>query len=281
VISIKAKIKDTTPPEIKVKIFNESWEEVTEVEEGGIVYLDAKNTTDPEGGNVSTYNWTIKKSEGGEAVLGEDYEVLNGSLADNFVKIKFLNYGLYYIILNVTDVDGNYAIKNISFHVNPVRPDITIVNVTIPKDLVEGNPAKITISLKNNGKVNVTKFTVTLYANDKVVVDHKPYNLRIAPDETRNITVTWTPEAAGSYTLKINITCDDEPSIYTDDNVYSEKVKVEANQVKNAGIVLAAVIVVIVLAVAAKKLKERKKEEKKEKRKKKEKKKEKEKKEKE
>ncbi len=271
-ISIKAKIKDTTPPEIKVKIFNESWKEVTEVDEGGIVYLDAKNTTDPENGNISSYNWTIKKSEGGEALEGEDYEIINGSLTDNFLKIKFLTYGLYYIILNVTDMDGNHAIKNISFHVNPVRPDITIVNVTIPKDIVEGSPAKIKITLKNNGKVNVTKFTVTLYANEKIVVDHKPYNLRIAPDDTRNITITWTPDAAGSYTLKINITCEDEPSIYTDDNVYSEKVKVEPNQVKNAGIVLTAVIVVIIIAVAAKKLKERKKEEKKEKRKKKEKK---------
>ena len=144
--------------------------------------------------------------------------------------------------MNVTDSSGNSAVYNRTLYVAPVRPDLKIVNVTLPSTAVEGENFEITLNVTNIGKINATDIRVVILSGDDELLNESVGSISV--NDTRELTVSLKLTEIKEYQLEIRIYCSDEPTIYTDDNVMYKKVSVEQSPIKNY-IVIGVVIAVI------------------------------------
>lgn len=260
-VSFNLVVKDITKPVAKVSIKSDG-KEVSEVKEGSVVVLDASKSYDPQNGTIASYSWTIKNSK--YKVLSESnntFEIINGSLSSSKVEIKFTTYGTYYIILNITDKAGNYAVVNRTLHVTPVRPDLGIVSVDVKGEKVEGNKLTFAVNVTNNGNANASVYYISIIVNGKEVANQSFSDLKAGSHVIND--VAWTPSSPGKYKVTVKVYCPAEPSSYLSDN--EKKVDVTVNQAawKTPALVLGIIIIIGVIGyfgwVAQKKKKEGKK----------------------
>ncbi len=258
-ITFNVKVKDITKPVIKLKILSNG-KEVSEVKEGEDVLFDASESYDPDNGTIASYSWTIKDSKY-NVVNSSVYQLINGSFSSDKLELKFTKYGTYYIILNITDKDGNYATLNRSIHVTPVRPDLGINSVDVKGEKIEGKKLIFQVNVTNNGNKDASVYYIAIIVNGKEVANESFSNLANGTHVIQN--VTWTPDSPGKYKVTVKVYCPDEPSSYLSDN--EKKIDVTVNQApwKTPAIVIGVIAIIGVLGyigwVAQKKKKEGKK----------------------
>ncbi len=224
-ISMKVIVRDITKPIVRLN-FTANGKNVDEVKEGENVTLDATGSYDPDNGTIANYNWTIK-DENYNVIKPTDkvYEIVNGSFASGNVTLKFLKFGTYYIILNITDGAGNYNVINKTLRVTPVRPDLSINSVNIKGDRYEGAKLTFVVNVSNNGNAPAKSFWVALYVNGKAVYNHTYGELKNG--SYKIVDAYWVPPSPNNYTVTVKVGCKDEPSSYLSDNSKKETVKVD------------------------------------------------------
>lgn len=111
------------------------------------------------------------------------------------------------LIFNVTKLALDKGYTNLTdFLKDPVfalvakLPDLTVVNIITPDNMVEGNTYSITVKVKNIGTANATAFNVTLFVNGKQIGKKTVTLLNIS--EVKDVTFSWTPSSSGTFTLK-------------------------------------------------------------------------------
>ncbi len=258
-IEFNVKVKDITKPVIKMKILSDG-KEVSEVKEGEDVLFDASESYDPDNGTIASYSWTIKDSNY-KVVNSSVYQLVNGSFSSDKLELKFTKYGTYYVILNVTDADGNYAEFNRSIHVTPVRPDLGINSVEVKGEKIEGKKLTFLVNVTNNGNKNADVYYIAIIVNGKEVANESFSNLANGTHVIQN--VTWTPDSPGKYKVTVKVYCPGEPSSYLSDNEKKEDVTVNQAPWKTPAIVIGVIAIIGVIGyigwIAQKKKKEGKK----------------------
>ncbi|HHE75818.1 MAG TPA: hypothetical protein ENL31_01655, partial [Candidatus Aciduliprofundum boonei] len=252
-------VEDITKPVVKMKMLSEG-KEVSEIKEGEEVLFDASESYDPDNGTISSWSWSIKDSKYQE-INATVYELVNGSFSSDKLELQFKEYGTYYIILNVSDEDGNYAVLNRSIHVTPVRPDLGINTVEVKGDKVEGKQLTFQVNVTNNGNRDADVYYIAIIVNGKEVTNESFTGLANGSYAIQS--VTWTPDSPGEYKVTVKVYCPGEPSSYFTDN--EKKVDVTINQAawKTPAIVIGVIAVIGIIGyigwVAQKKRKEGKK----------------------
>ena len=248
-------VRDITPPVVKLN-FTYNGTTVTEVKEGEDVSLNASASYDPENGTISSYNWTIEDSNY-KVIKPTDgiYDILNNvtyTLVDNGsfiapsdITLVFHKYGTYYIILNVTDADGNYNIVNKTLRIAPVRPDLAISDVSIKGDRIEGSQIKFEVNVTNNGNAIAESYWISLIVNGKTVFNKTYHNLKNGSYQIH--TAVWVPNSPGNYTVKIKVGTPGEPPSYLSDNEKDEHVVVSPAPWKTPAMVIGVIVVIGVI----------------------------------
>jgi len=244
-INFTVTVRDATPPTVNVKVTDESGKEITryEVDEGGSLTFDASDSEDPEDGKISTYYWYVEDSDGNPLDTSL-YTFLNSTPSDPMVTIQFEKYGLYYVVVNVTDDSGNTATKKMSVRVSPLRPDLTITNVEWDGNFTEWETKEVKVNVSNNGRAPATEFHIVLLVDGEEKGNWTFYNLPNGTERQYVLNITLDP---GEHKLVFKVVCDEEPAdLYATDNVYKTlTVKVQENPMK-----WAAIVIVIILAIA-------------------------------
>ncbi|AAM07055.1 PKD domain-containing protein [Methanosarcina acetivorans] len=134
--------------------------------------------------------------------------------------------GDYDLLIGWASSGNSYAYENTAPLVGS-KPDIIPTAVTPPSGIVANTPCTIVATINNSGTGNTGTFNATLSVNG-TVVDTQSIS-GISSDSSALVNFTWTPEAAGNYSLII--TADSENGIAESDeanNVLTVLVTVSA-----------------------------------------------------
>ncbi len=238
-------IKDITPPVPKVNITS-GGKQVTEIKEGEQVTFDASSSYDPDNGTIVSYQWTIKDHN--YKVVNDTsgvYNVISGSFTSPKLTLEFTHFGTYYIILNITDEAGNYKVYNKTFRVAPVRPDLSITDVQIKGDRVEGSQLTFVVNVTNNGNKEASVYYIVLIVDGKEVVNQTFYNLTAGSSVENNVTYSFS--GANNYSVTVKVYCPDEPASYTSDNKKTMNVDIAQAPWKTPALVIGVIAIIIVL----------------------------------
>ncbi len=207
-------VNDTTAPTATFKVLNETWG--TSLQENSTLYFNASATVD----NIDEledmmFSWYFDDD------LGDD-SWLNGTGMDN-VTHTFAATGTFTVKLNVTDLannSGTYT-KNVIV-ASSARPDVRIDAITFdPEELQEGKAGTIVVNLTNRGSAAATGVTITFYIeNDDgtetligsttTMWNGTSQVTSIGIGGTAQVKFSWTPDAKGSFTIKVNVTSTDQ-----------------------------------------------------------------------
>ncbi len=216
IISMKVKVKDITPPVVKLN-FTANNKSVNEVMENENITMDATGSYDPDNGTIASYNWTIKNEDYKVVNLTSGiYDIVNGSFASGNVTLVFHQFGTYYIIVNVTDGAGNHNVVNKTLRVNPVRPNLGINSVNIKGNRIEGTKLTFEVNVSNTGSAVASTYWISIKVNGKVVTNETFKDLKNGSYAIHDL--YWTPPSPGNYSLKITVGCSREPASFLGDN---------------------------------------------------------------
>ncbi len=246
-VSIKVIVHDTVKPVPVIVFQNSTGAQVTNIMQGQVVVLNGTGSYDPQNGTIVSYNWTIKNSSGKVLLNSTNYTIVSGSLNQSVVKIRFNNFGTYYILLNVSDRSGNYNIANRTLRVSPVAPDLIINNVTWTGNFTEGVQGQFRVNVTNTGNANATIYYVSLTANGKVVENITMKNLGV--NKTVMVILNWTPPSSGNFTLKFEVYTPEEPTIFLGDNVQSKVVSVNQAAWKLPALIIGIIAIIAIIAL--------------------------------
>jgi len=244
-VKFKVIIKDITPPVPKVNVTSNG-KPVTEIKEGEQVTFDASASYDPDNGTIASYKWIIKDHN--YKVLNEssgDFKIISGSFTSPKLTLEFTHFGTYYVILNITDAAGNYKVYNKTFRVAPVRPDLSVTDVQIKGDRVEGSPITFVVNITNNGNKNANVYYVILLVDGKEVLNKTFYNLSAGSSVVDNITYSFS--GANNYSVTVKVYCPDEPASYTSDNKKEMNINIAQAPWKTPALVIGVIAIIIVL----------------------------------
>ncbi len=246
-ISLKIYVKDTVKPVPVIVFQGANNTTVTQVFQNKPVTLNGTGSYDPQNGTVVSYSWTIENSTGVKQLPNSTYVIVSGNLNQSKVTIKFIEYGTYYIILNVTDQAGNYDTLNKTLRVSPVAPDLVLVNFTWKGNLTEGVTTTFYVNVTNTGNAPATTYYLQFYVNGKLEGNVSYSNLLV--NKTVKLYYNWTPPSSGNYTIKFSVYTPQEPKIYLGDNVQSKVVSVQQAAWKLPAIIIGTIAVIIIVAV--------------------------------
>ncbi len=207
-------VNDTTGPTASFKVLNETWG--TSLIENTTLYFNASATVD----NVDEledmmFSWYFDDDQG-------DDSWLNGTGLYNVTHV-FEATGTFTVKLNVTDLSNNSGTytKNVVV-ASSARPDVRIDAITFdPETLEEGAAGTITVNLTNRGSAVATGVTITFYIeNDDgtetligsttTLWNGTSQVTSIGIGGTAQVKFSWTPDAKGAYTIKVNVTSTDQ-----------------------------------------------------------------------
>lgn len=250
--TITVRVNDTEEPSVSFLVKNATWG--TSLVEKKVLVFDANATKDNlDNKTVLYYSWYFNDNNGTASWM-------NGTGLWNVTHV-FQKAGSYAVRLNVTDTEGNWNgyTKTVTVVSGP-RPNLIIDDVTFdPEEFSEGVTGSIIVNMTNRGSAAATDVVLKFY------IEHA--------DGTEELLGTWTVvlngttgsqvtsigiggtavaefpykfSSPGTYTVRVNVTCDDQ--LVVDEDVGEVTVK-EAGWKKLAlwGGVAAVIILVPLL----------------------------------
>ena len=127
----------------------------------------------------------------------------NGTAVAGFVKVARLSDDA-----NVLEVYPPGSVFETYTMTRPPRADLAAVNLTVPGDITAGTACTVTGTVKNVGDAASRACSATLTAGDLGIGTAAVGAL--APDETAEVSFTWTPATAGEATLTLAVDPDAE-----------------------------------------------------------------------
>jgi len=178
-------------------------------------------------------------------------------LANANVTHTYASYGQYVLYLNITDASGNNVSKQQTIYIGMgKRPDVNVDKISFdPKSFEEGTSGTILVNITNTGSAiaNNTKLEIWWYSgavaqkrigNISAIYDKNDTPLTsLAVGQSAHAHFDWIPDAKGNYSIRVNVTSDDQAQSNWD---------VENVEVKQAGwkdIVLPISILVVIIVV--------------------------------
>jgi len=248
-ISIPVKVMDIMKPHPVILIYNQTGVEVSSIPQHSTVKLDGLNSTDPQNGVIASYLWTIHSSNGTALASGTAYNITNGTMTSPVLYLNFSKYGLYYILLNVSDRSGNYNVYNASLQVTPIGPDLVLNDFNWTGTFTEGTQSYIYVNVSNTGNAPASQYNIILYVNGKVYSNTSYADL--VNGKSVLLKISWTPSSPGNFTLKVRAYTPTEPVIYLGDNVMSKTVSVNQAAWILPAIIIGIIVIIVVVAFVA------------------------------
>ncbi|HEX9907231.1 MAG TPA: PKD domain-containing protein [Thermoplasmata archaeon] len=210
--TLTVKVNDTEAPTINFVVKNATYG--TTLTENETLVFDAKGVTD----NVATNNLTTMYFSWNFG----DNNYTNGTGLWNVTHV-YKHVGSFIVKLNVTDLSNNSQVapKNIQVQTSP-RPNMWIDDVTYEplKKFTEGERGYIIVNITNKGSANATNVTLYFWVvqgdNQDPIGDWAQITkngtvvVSVAPGETVQARFPWSPDNPGTFTLKVNVTSDNQ-----------------------------------------------------------------------
>ena len=211
--TLTVKVNDTSAPLVSFTAKNES--DGSTLVESHLVYFNANDTTDNVDARDSLYfSWDFGEGNWTNGTGAEG----KWNVSHNYTKV-----GSYIVRLNVTDLTGNYQAqaKNLQIVSGP-RPNMRIDVVYFdPEVFTEGKSGWIYVNMTNTGSANATQVTLTFYyetasGTEKVIGTTTDITLngtavsQVQPGEQVQAKFSWSPGAKGTYTIKVNLTSNEQ-----------------------------------------------------------------------
>ena len=231
-------VEDITEPAPIIKF------DPIEAKQGDTVELNGSQSYDPrstgDDAPITKYTWTFEY--GGE----------NKTLTGEVVEFTFDIPGDYKINLTVEDEAGlEYWVEKNLFVGGPdLQVDAIEFQDPVKSDLREGDKAKITVLIVNNGLVDAPSgWTIEIYDNDKKIKEEK-IDVNISSQETYEYNFTYELKE-GERVFRVELdTNDDVAEISEDNNDYSTEADVvESEPVVQWWWFIIALLIVIVVYV--------------------------------
>ncbi len=248
-VSIPVKVIDIMKPNPVILMYNQTGVKVSSIPQHSVIKLDGLNSTDPQNGVIVSYLWSIHSSNGTALASGTAYNITNGTMTSPVVYLNFSKYGLYYVLLNVSDRSGNYNVYNASLQVTPIGPDLVLNNFNWTGTFTSGTTKYIYVNVSNTGNAPASQYNIILYVNGKVYSNTSYTDL--LNGKSVLLKIAWTPSSPGNATLKVRAYTPTEPAIYLGDNVLSKTVSVNQAGWILPGIIIGIIVIIVVVAFVA------------------------------
>lgn len=162
----------------------------------------------------------------GKITIGNDASVISQTttLAEYF-ELDLSDQYIKQTINFTVPENSNY---NLGFYVSWGASNIYIDDITIEESLdidlkalsVGGStaptintPTTNTFKIYNNGSESVNSYTVQLLDVEDNVLATEDINVSLAPGETSELTLSWTPTIEGEYTIRGKVICDSDEAM--------------------------------------------------------------------
>ncbi len=152
------------------------------------------------------------------------YEWTHGTEGYSFNPWTFtVVYGEFH---NATEVDLVLGLAQIDLIVPVPRADMVIAGIKAPDTIAPGEVASISATVKNDGNFTLESAVLTFYYRDdngfqRVIGDTSVGP--IAPGESEEGAITWTPDIEGMYTIVAFVDVDDDVDEENEDNNRMER----------------------------------------------------------
>lgn len=165
---------------------------------GYIVSLDSAGSSDPDGGAI-TRDWQLVSRPNGSAA-----SLSSGSAIATQITPDVL--GSYVVRLTVNDASGAAAVYTTTIQVANTRPNASIDTNSTPIALPSGPAVRIPVgtqlTLRGSGSVDADGGALTY----GWAVLSRPTASVAALSSTSSVNVTFTPDVAGSYSVRLRVT---------------------------------------------------------------------------
>ncbi len=217
--SMLVKVNDTDAPVVSLVVRNATYG--TTLVENNTLILDANGTHD----NVDAlgtlrFSWNFGD---GQWYNATGYNATLQLDAWNVTHI-YAKTGQITLKLNVTDLSGNSKIESrlITLNSGP-RPKMNIDAITYDpvSSFTEGSAGTIIVNMTNTGSANATNIVVQFYivradGTQKLIGTSSDVTLNgtdvtlVEVGQTVQVKFRYTPDAKGSYTIRVNVTSTDQ-----------------------------------------------------------------------
>jgi len=181
------------------------------------VQLSAQNSTDPNNGSLTWYNWTVTDAANTSFGLWNNQSALSGYKMPAKPAYWLAPQSKPYTVnLTVTDRAGNtaYRTATVSIQINvSTRPVLSVTNLTAPSTMNDGSSYTVWVNVTNTLGKNSTAqgVTVSFYllptsgSGSRIAIGGSPGSVQFY-NYTSNTTTSSTPFATGTAILKYNVT---------------------------------------------------------------------------
>jgi hypothetical protein len=108
------------------------------------------------------------------------------------------NYGTDYLVAEISENSLTVRTRNTS------STKFSVNSISVPETMIEGEPVAVTVNITNEGETN--QETVCLWLQEEGSSDWTKVaslNGYVGPGETGDVVMTFTPQAGGSFNLKV------------------------------------------------------------------------------
>jgi hypothetical protein len=213
------KVNDTDAPTVSLLVRNATYG--TTLVENNTLILDANGTHDNvDDKALLSFSWDFGD---GTWYNATGHNATTGVNAWN-VTHNYSRTGSITIRLNVTDLSNNSKVEARIITVNSgPRPKMNIDAITFDPEtsFTEGSAGTITVNLTNTGSASATNIVVQFYmvradGTQKLIGEETKVYLNgtlvdtVKVGETVQVKFSYSPSSKGTYTIRVNVTCDDQ-----------------------------------------------------------------------
>jgi len=252
--TLNVRVNDTSAPTVIYVVRNETWGD-TFVENKTIIF-SANDTYD----NVDSrddlhFSWNF----------GDD-SWWNGTGAEGAYNVthNYTKTGSFTVKLNVTDLSGNYKVENkLITVISGPRPSVQVDSIWYDPELpwVEDKTGYIMVNLTNKGSTNATNVVLSFYivqpdGKQKAIGTWSQLELngtvvtQIEPGQTVLVKFPYTPGSKGTYTIRVNVTSDNQLRQYSFTTGDDDALQVNQAAWKEWALWLGVLAVIVLLPLA-------------------------------